>query len=227
MALQPTRQFHSDPLQFMRDNIVIVPQSGDTSVVLKTGIQKVCFYWYPKGGGNTGFKRDKQRTEMDVFYIGIPGKTAPTQVTDGQEFAVYFCPYESNAYHGVVLGNECSYMLTTQMDGCSLGVGSRTNNGEVLVFHANAAAGNKNQASMQKAQKALLKTAFLNEGASILGTLAPSNYLNSKRGTNYASTTFGLRDAGNRKWSFYAQRFSIETGKTGFQYGWKEVKKIV
>ena len=226
MALLPTQKLFADPVEFMKNNILIVPDTGDTSVRLSTAPRTVCLYWYPPGNGNTGYKRNFRKSPMPVYYIGRPGHTQNTQRTDGQQFAVYFCPYETNSYHGVVLGNACQLMLTTQMDGCSLGIGSRTGNGEVLVFHANSAAGNTTQAMMQTAQTAQLQGAFNTEVAAITASLNPSDYLTSKRGTNYAATTFGVRDAGNQVWHFYTQRFSIETGGSGFKFGWKELRKL-
>jgi hypothetical protein len=177
MALLPTQKLFADPVGFMKNNILIVPDTGDISVRLSTAPRTVCLYWYPPGAGNTGYRRTFRKPAMPVYYIGRPGHMQATQQTDGQQFAVYFCPYESNDYHGVVLGNACELMLTTQMDGCSLGIGSRTANGEVLVFHANSGAGNNTQALMQTAQIAQLQGAFNAEVAAITASLNPADYL--------------------------------------------------
>ncbi len=216
----PAKDFLLNTQDFMRNNILLVNQTGHANGPVSRGTVSICVY--PAFNNATGYIRKLGKPEIDVYYATISGAEPMQARPDPFTFQAYFCPYADDSCLGVVLGHAASIMLTTQMDGCSFGRGSVTENGEVLVFHANAKTGNNTRAAMTNAQDKMLRTAFRSQGVFMKGTLAPNDYLKSKNDTFYAATTFGEKDAKGR-WNFYAQRFSVEYGGAGFRYGLKEV----
>jgi hypothetical protein len=74
----------------------------------------------------------------DVYGMKLqlmePGKY---QLSAGNEFNAYWCPYAEDTVNAVTLSDEADLMFTATMNGCSFGVGIPSVDGAVRVAHAN------------------------------------------------------------------------------------------
>jgi hypothetical protein len=127
---------------------------------------------------------------------------------DPNPFVAYFCPFKEKETHGTVISSAANLMFTTQMDGCSLGIGSPTTTGDRLIFHANAG-GQPSVAT--NTQDASLRANFSAGNTLIQQIWGPADYRESRKGTFYKATTFGVRTPTTNTWSFYSQRYTTET----------------
>ena len=214
----------NDPLGFMDENILVVKWEGDQSNPIDRSHHSVQLYTLPLTKAR-GYRRNWRHSPLDVYFMAPTGALlSATAVADPHPFDVFFCPFHVDSTLGSVLTNAARLMFTTQMDGCSFGVGSKASTGERLVFHANAQTGNDTSAAMTSAQDRALRAAFLSQGTHIHGILGPVDYRPSHKNTEYAATTFGIRNGNN--WTFHTQRFSVEASGNAWVYGWKEVKQF-
>lgn len=96
---------------------------------------------------------------------------------------------------------------SNQMDGCTFGIGMPNANGDRLVMHSNITA--PNPMAQHGAQLHAVINAFAAQGGGIPEeVLAPLHYRQSRRGTMYKATTFGVRDNATG-WHFYTQRYTL------------------
>jgi hypothetical protein len=211
--LPPGQQLINNAPQFMQDNIVIVQITGDTSggdLSITNGVQPFKLYSLPTV---TGRKRNWRKTSVGVYFLHPFAAPVyyPNAVADNTQIDAFFCPYEQGKTMGTMISNQANLTFTTQMDGCTFGVGSTTPGGHRLVYHTNkAAVGDPNNPWVQQnAQDTSLRGAFAGAHHMLAGALAPSGYRTSARGTSYQATTFGVR-TGNGTWDFYTQRYTID-----------------
>ncbi|MEJ0019260.1 MAG: hypothetical protein WDN25_22435 [Acetobacteraceae bacterium] len=199
------------PLDFMNDNILIVPMLGNNAVPVTQGTTTVQIYSRPTNRVR-GRRHNWRRTEVGVWFMVPQGAAAapPDAVIDPNPLTVYFCPYHDNSTLGAVVSNGANLMFTTQMDGCSFGIGSASPAGNRLVYHTNEAAvgGTGGPGAQSNAQDRSLRDNFGATNTNIEAILAPNDYRTSRRGTVYKSTTFGVRNAASNQWHFFAQRFT-------------------
>jgi hypothetical protein len=207
-----------DPTGFMDDNIVVVPMTGNIGAPLLNGPIQVVLYSRPLNRVR-GQRNNFSKSDVDVYFMappGAPGMLPQDAIIDANQLTVYFCPYDANNTLGVVVSNAADLMFTTQMDGCSVGIGNKTSTGDRLIYHSNQAAlGRTGPNAQLNAQDQALRTAFTTdqpniETKNIGAVLSPVDYRESSRGTVYNSTTFGVRSGGN--WNFYAQRYREAVG---------------
>jgi hypothetical protein len=122
-------------------------------------------------------------------------------------FKAYICPFQNNQALGVMVSGGADFVFTDPMNGCSFGVGSRTNDGARLVYHANSLTlHNKpeNEGLSQAEKQAKMinkKLGKLDSAAELM--FQPEDY----RGGigELSSSMVGIRDPAKNVWSFYAQ----------------------
>jgi hypothetical protein len=108
----------SDPLAFMQRNFVHV-NYGSANSGLKQFTLNDDF-------GRHGKAKLPNDSLIDGYYL---------EEGDGgaASFQAYWCAYEESTVHSITVGSQADLMFTATMDGCSLGVGSRTDTGDRLV----------------------------------------------------------------------------------------------
>ena len=194
----------NDPVAFMRVNLVSV------QVVAASGLQSFCL------DDSLGEARLPNGAVIRGYYL-MPG--------DGGAgcFTAYWCRYEAEQTHSVVVGSAADLMFTATMNGCTLGIGSRNNTGNRLISHANSSGATVNfihdtveqrhvgalaamlvSRSHQQYQQRLAVQAAHTGPVTLV---EPSMY---RRDANEQeildSTTFGVRDAAADDWGFYVQK---------------------
>jgi hypothetical protein len=198
----------ADPFDFMKNNIVIVEMEGNNAVRRTTGTTTLRLYSRPTNRVK-GHKRDWKKTKTPVYYLSpdpVPVFFMDA-IIDPIPFDAYFCPYRQAETHGTMISGHAKLMFTTQMDGCTLGIGSATPTGDRLVFHANS--GGTSNVAMNNQDRSL-RTEFAADGANIEKMWSPTDYRTSRKGTYYKATTFGVRDTTTNTWSFFCQRYTVE-----------------
>jgi hypothetical protein len=202
-------------LEFMRKNLVVV--TGNPVRPLRSGVQS---FMLDNGLGGARLPNGKA---INGYYLR-PG--------DGSAgcFDAYWCACEADLTGSVVVGRLASLMFTVTMDGCSLGVGSLTKNGERLFSHSNArsigyytyallegqgearAALAATRHLQQDAQEQQIRQEF-KEKAQFAGhgqvtIIDPPMYRQNSEGQQVlSSTTFGVRDSGD--WSVYVHKYDL------------------
>src|SRR5262245_29002349 len=143
----------------------------------------------------------------------------------------YWCPYHADQTLSAFLKQEARFMFTAVMNGCSFGIGSATNNGSRMVYHANKAATGQNTAVADDASRDGFQTKLNAQvGAQVTDLVAvgvpqgtffkkgniinPKHYAGKKGKVQpvvgafrikYISTTVGVRDG--QAWAFYTLRY--------------------
>jgi hypothetical protein len=209
-------------LTFMENNIVIVSMDGDTSVRSTVGTTAVQLYSRP---GTTGHKRNWKKSRVGVYYMA-PATADVSRYghADPNPITTYFCPYKERETHGTVISNGANLFFTSQMDGCSLGIGQPDAAGCRLIFHANAA-GTTFEALNRQDQ--LLRTEFARDATMIQAIWSPRDYRESRKHTLYMATTFGVRDPANNTWEFYCQRYTVQSLAPHRTLGLKGVFRVL
>jgi hypothetical protein len=187
--------FMSDTPRFLATHVLLSPASltpSGTSVHRQSGVFRVRFR---KGGAPA--TRLADNAPCDVYSLERPDAWN----TALPEFKAYFCFYEPDEFHMLVVDRYADLMFTPRMDGCSFGVGSATDTGARLVGHVNVSRTEntaEGQRQQTRTQKEMLREAM--PGASIM---SPKQYM--PFGSGQAGTTVGVRDPGSGQWSFYTQ----------------------
>ncbi len=219
----------ADPVGFMGENIVIVTMQGDLSNPIFNGVVNLKLWTRPRAVLR-GRKRNWRNSRVGVYYLQphVAPVYYPDAVIDNTQIPAYFCPYNGNATYGTVVAGGADLAFTTQMDGCSFGVGSATATGDRLVFHANTAA--PTPGAQANAQDQQLRTAFQGQNTQIATIWGPADYRVSRGGTSYKATTFGVRtpgaNGGAHIWRFYSQRYTLDTQGPPQVFSLKEVAYV-
>lgn len=117
---------------------------------------------------------------------------------------VYFCPYSDNESHSIVLGDNADFMFTTNMDGCTFGIGSATPTGARRVAHINL----RDHGALSHAdQRGTLHVGGLADAMVDPDRYMKSSHLPQARHTEIMVTTVGIRNTGNGQWNFYYQQY--------------------
>jgi len=121
----------------------------------------------------------------------------------------YWCPYDPGTMHAITVDNGADFMFTTNMDGCSFGVGCQAVGGARRVAHINLA-GMPNSHNVQNATLGLqqLNRHLVNPDTYMQSPLAP--------GAIYGEiklTTIGIRNTGTGHWSFWYQQYRLLGGQ--------------
>ena len=114
----------------------------------------------------------------------------------------YFCPYGDNQTCAITVASAADFMFTTNMDGCTFGIGSDTPTGARRVAHANVQGMGQGNRAVQLDNLAL-------EGTNDT-IVNPDRYRDSRRARGAAgisATTIGIRDTNTGKWRFVYQQW--------------------
>ena len=228
-------QFILDPIGFMTQNIILT----DLVSAQETN------------PGNS----DVRRFTLDLL-THVVGVTPVYRLMDlphvwpipRDHFRAYWCPYKPDHQLGTMLEGDASYMFTAVMSGCSLGIGSATQNGGRGVFHANMASVGKlkdpNDAQNPKKVRKAVGQQMKEQKKKLLHMLVPEQNIidptfygdgigESKFGSTVAyevklkSTTMGIR-ATTGQWTFYTLRYRrLNGGKTYEHHGLHPFNTIV
>jgi hypothetical protein len=204
--------FKDDPLQFMREHVILpdlvedqATNPGQSDVRRFTLVEAETFQVTNREGAKV------------YRLIDVPDDDEPDDY-----LSAYWCPYRANHQLGAMLEQDAVYMFTAVMDGCSFGIGSATPDGSRAVFHANSAAvGDQargtdptRQKKVQKGLKAQTKhqakllSHMRIEGGNVIDPNFYGGGLEQTSGAytvKYKSTTVGLRTA--RGWTFYTLKY--------------------
>ena len=194
----------TDPERFLSGNILIPPSamSKDSSDHTKSGLFQAWMVKSDKqaehvgGGGPIG----AYRFENDGKWIRGPSET----------LTIFYCHYDPDQLHMMVIDDDADLMLTPKMDGCSFGVGPANKDHAHLVGHINisrtqsSAAGARDQSARQVE---VLRSA-LTDRSDIMsqGSYAPF-------GSGQTGATIGVRDASSGRWRFYTQMWKLAAGR--------------
>ncbi len=208
-------QFAADPVGWMNDNILVVAFEGGPNDTLNDTPLDLCLIKRSPAAG----KASKLGRLLGLFAIGtksfVPCVANVESVSP--PFKAYFCPYRGGQTLGTMIGSNANFMFTTQMDGCSLGIGMPNGTGGRYIYHSNVG-GNIQQQSTN------LNTVM---GRQNIQTIwEPGNYRFEFGQAELCCTTFGVRDTTTGTWSFYGQTYSrAYTNPDKFYL--REVKHIV
>jgi len=195
--------------QFMADNIVLPPAraSQSDSIHQQSGVYTMRLIKSARQGTkvSNGSVCDIYRLEKPDAWNGANAEG---------DFVGYFCYYETDEVHLLVVDKDADLMFTPTMNGCSFGVGAANAKGARMVGHANVsrvdstAHGFNGQVNTQNAQ---LTSAMPH------GTIMDSHAY-TPFGTGQSGTTFGIRNSGTGTWGFFTQVWKRE-GTTYQHYG--------
>ncbi len=187
-------QFIADPLGFMRDNIIVVAFEGGDSDTLTSAPLDMCLAKRTAQGG----RASQLGRQLGLYAVGPAGFLQHVHSVESisPPFKAYFCPYRQGQTLGTVVSKDANYMFTTQMDGCSLGIGMAAPDGARLIYHANVG-GNV------PVQETNLDSKL---GSANIETIwSPKSYRFEFGQAELCSTTFGVRDQKTGQWSFFSQ----------------------
>lgn len=118
--------------------------------------------------------------------------------------SAYWCPYDDDTQHSIIVGANADFMFTPNMDGCSFGVGSNAG-GSHRVSHINL----RSQANSHTIQDGTLALQGLADHR-----VMPDRYMHSSKTPaslygEIKATTVGIRDTGTGAWSFHYQQYRL------------------
>ena len=120
----------------------------------------------------------------------------------------YWCNYGDDDQFTILVHDAASFMFTSNMDGCSFGVGSPAPNGSRRVCHVNM----RSQTNSHDKQRNLLTGMGLNNSL-----VDPDRYMTSTRTPSIygeiKATTIGIRDTNTGQWSFRYQQYRLLNGQ--------------
>lgn len=187
--------FLADTPRFLATHVLLSPASvtpPGTSVHRQSGVFRMRFR-----KGSAAGTRLADNSPCEVYSLERPDAWNSAL----PEFKAYFCFYEADEFHMLVVDRSADLMFTPRMDGCSFGVGSATDTGARLVGHVNVSRTEntpEGQRQQTRTQKEMLREAM--PGASIM---SPKQYM--PFGSGQAGTTVGVRSRDSGQWSFYTQ----------------------
>ena len=138
---------------------------------------------------------DAGGNQLPVFSLHSDGGAPNDSVR------AYICNYTPRQTHSVEVGTLASFMFTTTMNGCTLGVGPLMSDGTRRVAHSNVG-------GQSVLQSQSIGTLMCRPDMTGIRLLEPQLY---RRGTaNTQATTFGIRD--NGVWKFFFQLYEMMGG---------------
>ncbi|MDX8130257.1 hypothetical protein QLH52_23405 [Methylomonas sp. OY6] len=204
--------FVANPKQFLKNNVLRVlftmpaqPNSigmfkferkNYDAVKLATGANIPCYSLVPIHGQEaTIFSRNATSANRDYLRA-------------------YWCPYEDDAMHSIMVGAGADFMFTSNMDGCSFGVGSATPTGDRRVAHINL----RSQPNSHNLQDGTLAVQSLTDHH-----VKPDRYMKSSRTPGsipgeIKATTIGIRNTATGAWSFHYQQYRLLGGQINQVY---------
>ncbi|WP_347986347.1 hypothetical protein [Methylomonas sp. AM2-LC] len=210
--------FLIDPIDFMKNNLVVPHHAQIGSNQADSGIHTMCLVKSSVPARQNGKDVDK--------WILMKYSSRINPATLGGVFEAYWCPYSQNQTLTCVLNTESRYMFTATMDGCSFGIGSQTGDGACRVAHANESGfglKHENIFGMDGArqfQRSEQEQRLKHQLGNNIQVINPLNYMADFDGAlELKSTTFGYRKA--MTWEFYTQKY----WKNGGTFFLREVVK--
>jgi hypothetical protein len=199
------QDFIRDPLQFMRDNIVLVNTmrvSDDEPAI------EVRVFENPN-------VRIGNMPNGRVYEMGMRNNN---RGRDDEYLKIYFCPYGDDEAHFITLGRDANFMFTPAMDGCTFGVGSQNGEGVVRVGHVNYALAGKKWGAQdgQERQREAQRNVLGDRLGWNAKMIQPEMYKGLQN--DRSATTFGILDD-DYYWSFYTLRYIQLGGQTFLHYG--------
>jgi hypothetical protein len=131
---------------------------------------------------------------VDVYALRSDG----TGVNDG--LRSYICNYQERNVNSVDVGNLGDYCFTTNLNGCTYGIGPRQMNGNRRVTHSNRGGATGPQRADIQAEN--------NVGKNLAGVtmLEPPEYRRIGGGGSLQATVIGIRSG--TIWSYYFQSYT-------------------
>jgi hypothetical protein len=218
----------NDPRKFIRHNLLTLGRALDNpaqDLVRRDGTMWVTLEDVTANYETVKRTRNRKGLARLVARTNETWWNKPTrvyQVVSAAEgtadaFLAYVCPYVGNFTCFKMLGAQADVMFTSDMDGCTFGIGIPNRDGAVLVAHTNAqdkATGdqfNPNYAPQRAAQRTNLARGKV--GGRML---EPDNYRDGAPiGKEFKAVTIGLRIGG--KWEFWFQHQVCDW------YAWREM----
>jgi hypothetical protein len=122
----------------------------------------------------------------------------------------YWCPYDDDAMHSIVVDGAANFMFTSNMDGCSFGVGSQTPTGARRVAHVNLRSQGPSSHAAQRGTLTVggLDRHMVDPDAYMSSPLQPTAIYGEIK-----ATTIGIRNRATGHWSFYYQHYRLIGGQ--------------
>ena len=120
----------------------------------------------------------------------------------------YWCNYAVDLQFAIIVANAADFMFTSNMDGCTFGVGSPAANGACRVSHINL----RSQPNSHNLQRGTLSMQGFDDKV-----VDPDRYMTSSRVPTalygeIKATTIGIRNTGTGQWEFRYQQFRLLNG---------------
>lgn len=186
--------FIANPWRFLKNNILLVNLSGGTA--------KVGNFMIVAKPRSAAYALGMFNRASDVFEL------VPVAAGSAGSFQAWWCPYTQDETHHAVIGAAADFCFTSQIDGCSIGLGHETAAGDKLVVHSNEARVT-DPAAQAAAQDAMIRA---RGGATIRSVFGPASYrVDSKGQRRYEGTVVGWRDPAGapRGWAFKTQTYEL------------------
>jgi hypothetical protein len=152
-------------------------------------------------GGPVPVAVNQSGVPMDVFDLRSNGGGPQNGLS------AYICNYTPNQHHSIDIANAADFCFTTNLNGCTFGIGPVANNTR-RVTHSNRGGNTLLQrADIQAAHGA-------GPGLAGITLLEPAQYRRLGGGGALQATVFGIRNGLN--WKFYFQSYTAVNG-TNFQ----------
>lgn len=211
--------FLESPFKFLQDNVLIVRFEGEDHDTIGSDPVELTFL-KPK---DTDLVAKQLGRNLGVYLVVHPKQAGYMShcTPDGRTFSAYFCPYRQGNTLGTMIGNKADYMFTTQMDGCSLGIGSAAPDGSRLVYHSNIGA--PNAEAQSAAQNTTLNLILPGE---LDAMWEPKDYRYEFGESALCATTFGVRSRTTKTWKFYSQTYAVDSSKSPKTVYLREVKDV-
>ena len=131
---------------------------------------------------------------IDVYALRSNGAGVADSVR------AYVCNYTAGDVESVVLGSLADYCFTTNLNGCSFGVGPMAPNGTRRVSHANTGGATTQQRTQTWTEH------HVAANSTTISMLEPAEYRRLGGGASLQATVFGIRTG--RQWRFYYQSYT-------------------
>lgn len=202
--MPPVADFVANPRQFLRNNIL---RANFQLPGNANHIRQFKFTLRPYTG-----TRLADNAQIPVYALepilgqelNIFQRNPPSRNRDYLD--AYWCPYDPGQLHAIVVDNAADFMFTTNMDGCSFGVGHATPTGSRRVAHVNLWGAT---ADSRGAQNMMLAV-----GGYDRLLINPNDYMQTPLAPTAVNgeikvTTFGIRNTASGHWSFWSQQYRL------------------
>ncbi|WP_370979801.1 hypothetical protein [Agaribacterium sp. ZY112] len=197
------KSFISNPLNFLRNNVLIVElQSQVVTPSLEQGKLDVLSVKHDQGSIITvniakDLRHGGQKSNGKDTVVYKIGEATGQASKHSHRFSAYYLPFMNNDFRTMTLGDKADYFFTDTMNGCSFACGPGKS---PKIGHFNRVSG-QNDVIDQNAIDRDIQGQF---PGGVLKSLTKTDY---KAGIGDAASLFGIRK--NGIWHFYYQVYSI------------------